>query len=71
LTGKVIRYESDGVIIEAAALARNESTEVSGLSIKDDDVQPVWIKIKKDLKDNSLKSYVWLPGTGSNCRPSD
>ena len=54
---RVIRYESDRVIMEAAALGRNESAEVFGAPLNDIGVQPVWIK----LKNNSEEARWFFP----------
>lgn len=54
---RVIRYESDNVIVEAAALGRSESWEVFGAPLNDVGVQPVWIKIKN----NSEEAHWFFP----------
>ena len=52
---RVTRYESDNVIVEAAALGRNESMDVFGAPLNDVGVQPVWIKIT-----NNSEEANWL-----------
>ncbi|RKZ48739.1 MAG: hypothetical protein DRQ48_01505 [Gammaproteobacteria bacterium] len=52
---RVTRFESDNIIIEAAALGRNESKEVFGAPLNDVGVQAVWIKIS-----NNSEEANWL-----------